>query len=85
LSFLLPLPLKKRRLSARPIGNLLPGINRSLAKRLNFWNAAETAISGFNYLTETQLSLSKTTDENGKLTGLAFGTQQYIISGNKIK
>jgi len=57
----------------------------SLAKRLNFWDAAETAISGFNYLTETQLSLSKTTDENGKLTGLALGTQQYIISGNKIK
>jgi hypothetical protein len=57
----------------------------SRIKRLNFWNAAGTAISGFNYLTESQVSLTKTTDESGRMTGLALDTQQYIISGSKIK
>lgn len=57
----------------------------ALFNKLNFWNAAGTAISGFNYLTESQVSLTKTTDESGRLTGLALDTQQYIISGSKIK
>jgi len=57
----------------------------SVMKRLNFWKAAETAITGFNYLTESQLSLSKTMDNKGNLTGLSLNTEEYIISGNKIK
>jgi hypothetical protein len=57
----------------------------SAIKKLNFWKAAETAVTGFNYLTESQLSLSKTTDENGKLTRLGISTEQFIISGNKTK
>jgi hypothetical protein len=71
---------------------LLPDEDRSALKllantlkKLNFWKAAETAVSGFNYLTESQLSISKSTDQNGKLTGLGLSTEQYVISGNKLK
>jgi len=56
-----------------------------LINRLNFWKAAETAVSGFNYLTESQLSLEKKTDENGRLTELLIGTESYTISGYKMK
>jgi len=57
----------------------------SVLKKLNIWKAAETAVTGFNYLTEAQISLSRTTDPKGKVTGLSFETEQYTISGNKIK
>jgi len=57
----------------------------SLIAKVDFWKTAETAIQGFNYLTETKLSIDKTTDENGKLTGLLLGMESYSISGNKIK
>jgi hypothetical protein len=54
-------------------------------KKLNYWKAAETVVLGFNYLTESQLSLEKQTDENGKLTGFSLNTESYSISGNKMK
>jgi hypothetical protein len=57
----------------------------SLIAKVNLWKTAETAIQGFNYLTETQLSIDKTTDEGGKLTGLLLGMESYAITGNKIK
>jgi hypothetical protein len=57
----------------------------ALLKRINFWKAAETAVSGFNYLTESQLSLTRNTDENGRLRGLALEMEDYSITGNKIK
>ena len=57
----------------------------TLAGKLNFWKAAETVVTGFNYLTESQFSLSRTLDENGKVQGLALGMEDYSISGNKIK
>lgn len=49
--------------------------------RLNLWKTAETALSGFNYLTEAQVTLSKTTDENGKVTGVSLNTESYTIEG----
>jgi len=57
----------------------------SLVKKLNLWKAAETAVTGFNYLTETRLSLVKTTDENGKFSSLSLESEEYVTSGNKIK
>jgi hypothetical protein len=56
-----------------------------LINRLNFWKAAETAVTGFNYLTESQLSLEKKTDEQGRLTELLITTESYTISGYKMK
>jgi hypothetical protein len=53
----------------------------SLLARIDFWKTAEKAISGFNYLTESQLSISKTTDEEGNLTGLLLNTESYTITG----
>lgn len=57
----------------------------SLLGRVNFWKTAETALAGFNYLTESQLSFGRTTDEQGKVTGLLIGSESYTISGSKIK
>jgi len=57
----------------------------TLAGKINFWKTAETVVTGFNYLTETQISLSRTLDEDGKVKGLALGLEDYSISGNKIK
>lgn len=54
-------------------------------KKLNFWKVTESALTGFNYLTESQLMISKTTDQNGRITGLALDTEQYTITGNKLK
>jgi hypothetical protein len=56
----------------------------SLLSRLDFWKTAETAITGFNYLTESKLSVDRTTDENGKLTSLLIQGESYTITG-KIK
>lgn len=57
----------------------------SAVKKLNLWKAAETAVSGFNYLTENRLSLVKTTDENGRFSSLSLESEDYYISGNKVK
>jgi hypothetical protein len=57
----------------------------SLIAKVDFWKTAKTAIQGFDYLTEAQLSIDKTTDENGKLTGFVVEMESYAISGNKIK
>jgi hypothetical protein len=56
----------------------------SLVRKLNLWKAAETAVTGFNYLTESRLSLVKTTDADGKFSGLSV-EEDYVVSGNKIK
>lgn len=52
-----------------------------LFSRINLWKTAETAVDGFNYLTEARLSINKTTDDQGKLKGLSLNTESYIISG----
>jgi len=57
----------------------------SFVKKLNLWKAAEKAVSGFNYLTESRLSLVRTTDENGKFSSLTLESEDYIISDNKVK
>jgi hypothetical protein len=57
----------------------------SFVKKLNFWKAAEKAVTGFNYLTESRLSLVRTTDENGKFSSLSLESEDYIVSDNKVK
>lgn len=57
----------------------------SLVKKLNLWKAAETAVTGFNYLTESRVSLVRTTDENGKFSSLSLESEDNFISGNKVK
>jgi hypothetical protein len=57
----------------------------SLLKKLDLWKAAESAVTGFNYLTESQVAISRTTDGNGKAVGLALETDQFTIRGNKVK
>jgi hypothetical protein len=57
----------------------------SIAKKLNLWKAAEKAVTGFNYLTESRLSLVKTTDENGKFSSLSLQSEDYTNSDNKVK
>jgi hypothetical protein len=52
-----------------------------LFSKLNLWKTAESAINGFNYLTEAQLSINKTTDEQGRLTELSLNTESYTIAG----
>lgn len=55
-----------------------------LFSRVDFWKTAEKAITGFNYLTESQLSVDKTTDERGKLTTLLIEGESYS-TGIKFK
>ncbi len=57
----------------------------SFVKKLNLWRAAEKAVTGFNYLTESRLSLVRTTDENGKFSSLSLESEDYTISDNKVK
>ncbi len=61
------------------------GLLRSLISRVDFWKTAEKAVQGFNYLTEANLDIDKTLDENGKLSGILLNTDSYKISGNKIR
>lgn len=56
----------------------------SLFNRIDFWKTAETAISGFNYLTESNISVDRITDESGNLTSLLIQSDSYTITG-KIK
>lgn len=51
-----------------------------LLSRIDFWKTAEKAISGFNYLTESELSVDRTTDDNGKLTSFLIQSESYAIS-----
>jgi hypothetical protein len=57
----------------------------SVVKKMNLWKAAEKAVTGFNYLTESRLSLVRTTDENGKFSSLSLQSEDYINSDNKVK
>jgi hypothetical protein len=57
----------------------------ALLSKVNFWKTAESAISGFNQLTEAKLSISKTVDESGKLMSLQVQTESYTIAGNNLK
>jgi hypothetical protein len=56
----------------------------SLLSRLDLWKTADIAITGFNYLTESKLTVGRTTDDNGKLTSLLIQGESYEITG-KIK
>jgi hypothetical protein len=52
-----------------------------LFSRINFWKTAESAISGFNYLTEANLSIGKALDDDGRLSRLTLNTESYTIEG----
>jgi hypothetical protein len=68
-----------------PSDSYTEGLISALIDKVDFWKTAETAIRGFNYLTEASVAIDKTTDESGKLTGLLLSMDSYTISGNKIK
>jgi hypothetical protein len=57
----------------------------AVAKKVNFWKAAESALTGFDYLTESRLTLSKTTDENGKLTSFTLADSDLPLASDKTK
>jgi len=65
--------------------SVLPPMITSLFRKFDLWKAAESAVTGFNYLTESQIAISRTTDINGKPVGLALETDQFTIHGNKVK
>jgi hypothetical protein len=52
---------------------------------MNLWKAAEKAVTGFNYLTESRLSIVRTTDDNGKFSTLILQSEDYTPSDNKVK
>jgi hypothetical protein len=49
--------------------------------KMNLWKTAETAITAFNYLTESQINLDKSMDENGRVVALLVETESYKITG----
>jgi hypothetical protein len=55
------------------------GLLNSLLAKVDFWETAEIAIQGFNYLTEAQLSIGKDTDAKGNTNGLQVDTESYGI------
>ncbi|MBN2813472.1 MAG: hypothetical protein JXQ80_05305 [Bacteroidales bacterium] len=56
-----------------------------LADKIDFWKTAETAVQGFNHLTEAQVSINRTIDDEGKTTALLLETERYSFSGKKWK
>jgi hypothetical protein len=90
-SLILPDQKTEDREHPRTDNNRLPaaqdeGLLYALLSRVDFWKTAETALNGFNYLTEAQLSISKTTDQQGNLKSLQFDTESFSFEGsNKIK
>ncbi len=61
------------------------GLIAFMAKKINLWKAAETAVSGFNHLTESRLAISKTVDENGKVTSFGLITEENPLPPVKTK
>jgi hypothetical protein len=50
---------------------------------LSFWNIAELGVRTYNSLTDSELDLSKTTNDDGKLTGVHFQSEQLQLSKTK--
>jgi hypothetical protein len=61
------------------------GLLSTLLARVDIWKTAKTAIQGFNQLTEAQLSISKTYDEQGRVSGMLFNTESYSIESSTKK
>jgi hypothetical protein len=78
-------PLTEEANATKTAGVVSKNLLHTLLAKVDFWKTAKTAIQGFNYLTESQLSIDKTTDENGKISGLLLSMESYTISGSKIK
>ncbi len=62
----------------QPANSDSEGLISSLIARVDIWKTAKTAIEGFNQLTESQLSISKIYDENGRASMLV-STESYSI------
>jgi hypothetical protein len=65
--------------------SLLPAVVDLLFRKVSLWKAAETAVTGFNYLTESQVAISRTVDDSGRPVALTLDTEQFMIRGNKLK
>jgi hypothetical protein len=59
------------------------GFLNSLLAKVDFWETAEIAVQGFNYLTESQLSIGKETDAKGNMKGLLLDTESYAVRVTK--
>lgn len=68
-----------------PIPTQTEHLLAQLADKINLWKTAETAVQGFNYLTEARVSINRTTDEEGNTTALLLETERYTVSGKKWK
>jgi hypothetical protein len=81
----LPLPELSSSPKKQPARNMWNDIVNSenmlqaIVSHIDFWKTAEKAISGINYLTESQLSFTKTNE------GLQVNTESYSIEGSKVK
>ncbi len=53
------------------------GINIS---KINVWKLAEAGIKGFNYLTESEVLLSKQMSEDGKVSAFALNSETFSFS-----
>ena len=58
-------------------GTRIYGINIS---KINVWRLAEAGIKSFNYLTESEVLLSKQTSEEGKVVAFALDSESFSIS-----
>lgn len=68
-----------------PIPTQTEHLLAQLADKINLWKTAETAVQGFNYLTEARVSINRTTDDEGNTTALLLETERYTVSGKKWK
>jgi hypothetical protein len=51
--------------------------------KVNVWKAAENAVKGFNYLTESEVEFNTTLDEKGNLTNFIFRSETFSITATR--
>ncbi|NOU47263.1 MAG: hypothetical protein HOO86_09395 [Bacteroidales bacterium] len=47
---------------------------------ISFWNLAEMGVKTYNTITDSELDLSRTTNQDGKLTGVRFHSEQFQLN-----
>ena len=60
----------------------IPDLSGMLGK-VNGWKTAEKIVKGFNYLTESAVSLTSTFDDKGNLTNLRISSEAFIIATHR--
>jgi len=54
-------------------------------RRLNAWETTRIAVKGFNFLTESKLSIEKTSDDQGKVEKLIIDTEGFTLLATRSK